>query len=142
MESHRKKHKGSFEVMLYFAYGMNTNSKFMSPRSKRLGVARLLNYSWEMIQFANVYKDVGKSCVGILWEIDDDELLRLDIREGYPTFYDRVVTEVNHNGVSKQAIVYTMTDEYRTDLSDCKPSKGYVDGVIEGFAEDGLTVHA
>jgi gamma-glutamylcyclotransferase (GGCT)/AIG2-like uncharacterized protein YtfP len=114
----------------------------MSTTSKRLGVARLLDYSWELIQFANVYKDAGKSCMGILWDIDADELVLLDIREGYPTFYDRTVTEVNYNGESKQAIVYVMTEEYRKDLSNRRPSKGYVDGVTEGFAEDGLIVQA
>jgi gamma-glutamylcyclotransferase (GGCT)/AIG2-like uncharacterized protein YtfP len=124
--------------VLYFAYGMNTNSKAMSSTSKRLGPAELPNYSWEMIRFANVFEDKEGSCTGILWDIDADELARLDLREGYPTFYDRITTEVIHNGDKKSAIVYTMTDSYRKDLSNYRPTKQYIECVAEGFAEDGI----
>ena len=124
--------------MLYFAYGMNTNSKFMSRENKRLGPATLLNYGWEMLQFANVFAKEGEVAVGILWDIDDKELARLDVREGYPDFYDRVEAEVMHNGEKKKAWVYYMTDRYRRELAAFSPSKTYYDGVIEGYAEDNL----
>lgn len=126
--------------MLYFAYGMNTNSGVMSTTSQRLGPATLLNYQWEMLQFANVFESKGASALGILWDIDEQELQDLDYREGYPSFYDRVMTTVEHNGELKQAWVYYMTPEYRTKLANCKPSQGYYDSVVEGFAQDGLTL--
>lgn len=126
--------------MLYFAYGMNTNSKFMSTKSKRLGVAVLPQYKWEMIQFANVYRDDHSYTIGILWDIDEDELARLDMREGYPTFYERLEADVEHQGEIKKAIVYYMTGEYRRDLKDFPPSTSYYEGVVEGFAEDGITI--
>jgi gamma-glutamylcyclotransferase (GGCT)/AIG2-like uncharacterized protein YtfP len=119
---------------------MNTNSNAMSKTSKRLGAATLPNYSWEMIQFANVFEDKEGSCTGILWDIDADELARLDLREGYPAFYNRITTEVIHQGSKKSAIVYTMTDSYRKDLNKYRPSEQYVDCVIKGFAEDGLVI--
>lgn len=126
--------------MLYFAYGMNTNSSVMSTTSKRLGSATLLNYKWEMLQFANVFESPGATAVGILWDIDEIELQDLDYREGYPTFYDRVSATVEHNGQKKTAWVYYMTPHYRTKLSGASPSPGYYDSVIEGYAQDNLPI--
>ena len=85
--------------MLYFAYGMNTNNSAMSKTSQRLGPAVLVDYKWEMLQFANVFESRGDTAIGILWEIDETELQDLDCREGYPTFYDRVVATVGGNRI-------------------------------------------
>lgn len=126
--------------MLYFAYGMNTNNDQMSPKAVRLGPAVLPNYSWEMLLYANVYKEDGTSSLGILWEIDDEVLEGLDRREGYPVFYDRVFTDVYYNSVTVQAWVYVMTDQNRKDLQGTTPSQHYLDSVTAGFATDGLSV--
>lgn len=126
--------------MLYFAYGMNTNNNAMSKTSKRLGPAKLLDYKWEMLQFANVFETPGVTAIGILWEIDENELQDLDIREGYPTFYNRVMSSVEYNGELTQAWVYYMTTHYRTKLTGCKPSQHYYDSVVEGYAQDGLVI--
>ena len=112
----------------------------MSKTSKRLGPAKLLDYKWEMIQFANVFEMRGVTSIGILWEIDEAELAELDMREGYPTFYDRVIAEVEHNGELIQAWVYYMTPEYRTRLANEKPSPHYYNSVVEGFAQDGIVI--
>ena len=126
--------------MLYFAYGMNTNSSVMSTTSQRLGPATLLDYKWEMLQFANVFESPNDTALGILWNIDETELQELDYREGYPSFYDRVSATVEHQGEQKKAWVYYMTPAYRTKLSSCEPSQYYAQMVTEGFAQDGLTV--
>ena len=126
--------------MLYFAYGMNTNNTQMSPRAVRLGPAVLPNYTWEMLLYANVYENAGTSALGILWEIDDEILAGLDQREGFPVFYNRVFTDVHHNGAVKQAWVYTMTEDNRNHLQGTTPSKHYFESVVEGFATDGLSV--
>jgi gamma-glutamylcyclotransferase (GGCT)/AIG2-like uncharacterized protein YtfP len=126
--------------MLYFAYGMNTNNNAMSKTSKRLGPATLLGYKWEMLQFANVFESKGDATVGILWDIDEAELQDLDYREGYPTFYDRVVANIEHDNQNKRAWVYYMTPHYRTKLTGCEPSQHYYDSVVEGYAQDGLVI--
>lgn len=126
--------------MLYFAYGMNTNNNAMSKTSQRLGPAVLLDYKWEMLQFANVVEVPGVTSIGILWEIDENELKDLDLREGYPSFYNRVLAEVEHNGELVQAWVYYMTSESRTSLAHEKPSQQYYDSVVEGFAQDGIVI--
>jgi gamma-glutamylcyclotransferase (GGCT)/AIG2-like uncharacterized protein YtfP len=124
--------------MLYFAYGMNTNNDQMSPTAKRLGLAELSGFGWEMLMFANVYESQDSITMGILWEIDDAVLAGLDIREGYPTFYTRLVVDVEHQGKTKQAWVYTMTPENRDRLKNEKPSQHYLSSVVEGYATDGL----
>jgi len=126
--------------MLYFAYGMNTNNNAMNKSSIRLGPANLLDYKWEMLQFANVFESRGNAAIGILWEIDEIELQDLDYREGYPTFYDRITTVVEHDRQRKQARVYYMTPHYRTKLTGVKPSEHYYNSVVEGFAQDGLVI--
>jgi hypothetical protein len=126
--------------MLYFAYGMNTNNNAMSKTSKRLGPAILFDYKWEMLQFANVAAMPGVTTLGVLWEIDENELQDLDIREGYPTFYNRVLTEVEHNGELVQSWVYYMMPEYRVKLANEKPSQHYYKSVVDGYAQDGLII--
>lgn len=126
--------------MLYFAYGMNTNSSIMSQTSCRLGAATLVDYGWEMLEYANVFESTGNFTQGILWDIDQAELQQLDYREGYPTFYNRVMACVEHNGEQKSAWVYYMTPVYRTKLSTLPPSKYYYDSVIQGYAQDGLAI--
>lgn len=128
--------------MLYFAYGMNTNNAQMSTTAQRLGPAELHGFAWEMLLYANVYEAWDKSTIGILWEIDDEVLRGLDIREGYPTFYDRLLVNVEHNGETKQAWVYSMTPENRNYLKDKKPSQHYFDSVVEGYATDGIDLLA
>jgi cation transport regulator ChaC len=128
--------------MLYFAYGMNTNNTQMSPTATRLGPAKLNEFAWEMLLYANVYESVGSSCIGILWDIDQDVLAGLDIREGYPTFYTRLLVDVEHQGTTKPAWVYTMTHENREYLKDKKPSEHYYNSVVEGYATDGLDLLA
>ena len=126
---------------LYFAYGMNTNSEMMFDDCNRLGSARLLNYSWEMLRFANVYADPGNHTYGILWEISADALHYLDHRECYPICYNRVSTDVEHEGVIKQAFVYTLTKRFRADYQQDGPSQHYVKMVTAGLLEDGLRIN-
>jgi gamma-glutamylcyclotransferase (GGCT)/AIG2-like uncharacterized protein YtfP len=123
--------------MLYFAYGMNTNDNAM-PGAARLGKSTLLNYSWEMLQYANVYDNYRSNVSGILWDINEDTLKYLDVREGYPDFYNRILTDVEHDGVTKQAWVYYMTDYYREKLKDTTPSDQYLASVVAGYAANGL----
>jgi gamma-glutamylcyclotransferase (GGCT)/AIG2-like uncharacterized protein YtfP len=126
--------------LLYLAYGMNTNNGAMSNTSVRLGAATLIDYQWEMLQFANVFASSGHSTVGILWDIDQTALQDLDCREGYPAFYDRVITQVRHNGEQKSAWVYYMTLESRTNLIGSLPSQHYYDSVVQGYAQQGLLI--
>lgn len=112
----------------------------MSTKATRLGPAILPGYAWEMLMYANVYENADANSIGILWEIDDEVLEGLDLREGYPIFYTRLEVPVFYNNETVTAWVYTMTDENRTSLIGTQPSQHYLDSVRAGFAEDSLSL--
>jgi gamma-glutamylcyclotransferase (GGCT)/AIG2-like uncharacterized protein YtfP len=126
--------------ILYFAYGMLTNTEVMPGNSIRLGAATLFDYEREMLCYANVYESTNSSVEGILWLIDPNILDQLDYTEGYPTFYTRVERTVKFNGLSETAWVYTMTDESRARYKGSMPGTHYVNLVTQGLAEDGLSL--
>ena len=99
----------------YFAYGMLTDPNNMES-ANLVGVATLPNYTFEMLQFANVVATPGSKVYGCLWEIDRDLLAQLDRTEGYPIFYDRKTVPVLCNGTRYEAELYTMTPASREDL--------------------------
>ena len=126
--------------MLFFSYGMLTNNDVMVPTAKRLGVAVLDGYCWEMLRYANVYPSIEDGVVGILWEIDKDILTDLDLREGFPTMYTRLLVEVSHDDEMKMAWVYSMTDRYHDYFKDTVPNTIYLTSVREGYLTDGIEI--
>lgn len=112
----------------------------MSRNAVRLGVADLHNYQWEMLLYANVYQKSDSKTIGILWDIDEEILSALDMREGFPTFYTRLIVDVVHNDEVMQAWVYTMTDENRDRLTGSTPSEHYYNSVVDGYATNGLAL--
>lgn len=112
----------------------------MVPTAKRLGVAVLDGYRWEMLRYANVYPSVEDGVVGILWEIDKDILTVLDLREGFPTMYTRLLVEVSHEDEMKMAWIYSMTDKYHAHFKDSVPNEIYLTSVREGYLTDGIEI--
>jgi gamma-glutamylcyclotransferase (GGCT)/AIG2-like uncharacterized protein YtfP len=97
--------------MLYFAYGMNTNTEEMAhrcPGAKSLGHARLVNHSFRFARHADVEPCDNSFVDGVLWEITDQHLTALDQLEGYPFYYDRVASSVVHESRTFHALVYRM----------------------------------
>ena len=85
--------------MLYFAYGMNTDPNQMDHfNATPLGRAVLLHHSFHLSVHADVRPDINTVVDGVLWEIDDDTLVDLDNREGYPHYYTRNLQLVEFNG--------------------------------------------
>jgi gamma-glutamylcyclotransferase (GGCT)/AIG2-like uncharacterized protein YtfP len=73
----------------------------------------------------------GESVDGVLWLIDEDHLEDLDILEGYPGYYNRAILPVEYRGNIVMAECYRM----QSDNIDCRPSKGYLDMIFEGYRE-------
>lgn len=95
----------------YFAYGMNTDPGAMVQRTgnpKSLGRARLQGWRFRFAYHADVVPDPSAYVDGVLWKISDSHLASLDLREGYPTYYDRKTVTVEHGGDLYEAIVYYM----------------------------------
>jgi gamma-glutamylcyclotransferase (GGCT)/AIG2-like uncharacterized protein YtfP len=123
--------------MLYFAYGMNTNPDEMArrcPQAKSLGHARLINHSFRFAQHADVEPYDGSYVDGVLWEITEDCLRALDQLEGYPSYYDRVVSAVVHESRTYHALVYRMQPGRR----DYGPTRDYYRLVTEGYQAHGV----
>jgi gamma-glutamylcyclotransferase (GGCT)/AIG2-like uncharacterized protein YtfP len=123
----------------YFAYGMLTDPDLMQGIT-RIGVATLPNYSFELLQYANIYVDAGGKTSGVLWAIDSAIQEQLDSIEGYPTFYDRKTVLVHSNGRRFNASVYMMTPDSRELLRDTTPRRDYIQRVSRGYISAGMAL--
>jgi gamma-glutamylcyclotransferase (GGCT)/AIG2-like uncharacterized protein YtfP len=123
--------------MLYFAYGMNTNTQGMArrcPGAVAFGRARLLGHRFRFAGPADVQVDRRYFVDGVLWDITEDCLKSLDVLEGYPYFYERKWAQVEHNQGECSALVYYMQPGHRNS----PPSSGYFNMVNEGYEEFGV----
>ena len=123
--------------MLYFAYGMNTNTQGMAqrcPGAVAFGHARLLGHRFRFSGPADVQVDRRCDADGVLWDITEDCLRSLDSLEGYPYLYNRKWAWVEFQGKQHQALVYYMQPGNRNR----PPSSGYFNCVLEGYEEFGV----
>jgi gamma-glutamylcyclotransferase (GGCT)/AIG2-like uncharacterized protein YtfP len=123
--------------MLYFAYGMNTNPVEMAhrcPGAASLGHARLINHSFRFAQHADVEPCADSYVDGVLWEITEEHLKSLDQLEGYPRYYDRVVSSVIHGARTFHVLVYRM----QPGRPDYGPTRGYYNLIQEGYRAHGV----
>lgn len=126
--------------MLYFAYGMNTNSYEMAlrcPTAISLGSAFLLDAEFRFAGHADIVACDNGVVDGVLWDITDDDLKSLDKLEGFPYYYDRTEFEVEHEGETVQAVAYFMNP----GNNDAEPTTHYLEMLLEGYAEHGVSTH-
>lgn len=123
--------------MLYFAYGMNTNTQGMAsrcPAAVAFGHARLLGHRFRFAGPADVQVDRRDYVDGVLWDITEDCLRALDNLEGYPYFYGRKYATVEFEQGEYDALVYFMQSGHKNS----PPSSGYFNMVLEGYEEFGV----
>lgn len=123
--------------MLYFAYGMNTNTQEMAarcPAALSLGGGRLVDHTFRFSEHADVIKTPGSYVDGLVWEISNKCLESLDVLEGFPYYYNRREKTVYHNGRFVQAITYFMQPGH----VDHAPSIGYFNMVLDGYAQHNI----
>jgi len=123
--------------MLYFAYGMNTNTQGMArrcPGAVAFGHARLLGHRFRFSGPADVQVDHRDYVDGVLWDITDECLKALDTLEGYPYYYGRKWATVEYAQGEHEALVYYMQPGNRNH----PPSSGYFNTVLEGYEEFGV----
>jgi cation transport regulator ChaC len=123
--------------MKYFAYGSNMDQKRMKKRGVRFSErvhAILKGYSLKFNKitsdnpkkgYANIVPDKNGIVEGVLYEIVDSDLSKLDSCEGYPQHYKRVNVKVQlDDGKGIEAVTYiAQPDKVKEGL---KPSKGYL----------------
>ena len=120
--------------MLYFAYGMNTNTQGMAarcPGAVAFGRARLLGHRFRFAGPADVQVDRRDFVDGVLWDITADCLKSLDILEGYPYYYERKWATVEFEQGEYSALVYYMKPGHKNNA----PSSSYFNMVLEGYEE-------
>jgi len=125
--------------MLYFAYGMNTNTQGMArrcPGAVAFGHSRLLGHRFRFAGPADVQVDRREYVDGVLWDITEDCLKALDNLEGYPHYYGRKWATVEFDQGEYPALVYYMQPGNRNR----PPSDGYFNCVLEGYTEFGVPV--
>jgi len=82
----------------------------------------------EGIGFANINEDADGAVEGILYEIADDDLEKLDESERYPDHYDRVVVTVESDGSRHRCCTYrAQPDKVCAGL---KPSRNYLNHIL------------
>lgn len=125
----------------YFAYGSNMNPARMKARK----VEFLSRISAHLLHFKLCFNmqsttEIGNSCAniipvknriveGVLYQLQSDELLKLDPFEGYPLHYDKqTVTVLTKNNVPLTSITYIATDEFVSD--GLFPSQEYLSHLL------------
>ncbi len=127
--------------MKYFAYGSNMNPRKMDELgikfTERIN-ATLKGYTLKFNKasslnpeegFANIIPDEKGLVEGVLYEISDSDLLKLDEYEGHPQHYRRITVKVEtKKGELFDAVTYIASpDKIRNGL---KPSKKYLKNLI------------
>lgn len=129
--------------MKYFAYGSNCNPAVMKKKGVAFTTAerallpgyRLLFNKKAMreklppgIGFANINEDAKGKVEGILYEILDDHLGRLDESERYPDHYLRIQVTVRSNDEMVTCTAYQAhPDKIAAGL---KPSRNYLNHIL------------
>ena len=129
--------------MLYVAYGSNMNLEQMDyrcPNSYVVCNGKLKG--WKLV--FNIHADVIKTndkndyVPVVVWNIADSDWTRLDMYEGFPSYYVKeTVNVILEDGKVEKAIVYTMANNRK---GICRPSESYFECIETGYIENGIDV--
>lgn len=129
--------------MLYVAYGSNMNLEQMDyrcPNSYVVCNGKLKGYKLVFNFHADVIKTDNENdfVPVVVWNIADADWARLDMYEGYPSYYIKeTVNVICDNGKIEKAIVYVMANNRK---GICPPIESYFDCIYEGYVENGIDV--
>lgn len=133
----------------YFAYGSNMDPQQMgerAPSARVVGVGRLDGYrlvfnvystGWEG-GAANLEPDPDAHVWGVVWEVSEEELERLDTYEGHPTFYRREEVTVQTPGGPETCLTYRVAHQ----KGFVRPTDGYYHLLASAIRVQGLPVEA
>lgn len=135
--------------VFYFAYGANMSTKTfqrgyrrLHPQSAERAVLKgyRLAFSEPGIPFfdpgfGNIEEDTDAVCEGVLYRITHEEMDHLDISEGNRAY--RIVDVEVEGAVSGRVLAKTF--QSRAHAHGLLPSKRYLDILIEGAIEHGLS---
>lgn len=131
----------------YLAYGSNLNVQQMAlrcPTAKAIGTAIIKDY--ELLfkgsktgAYLTIEPKVGAEVPVAVWSVEPADEQRLDVYEGYPTFYykaelDLPVRYFSGKTVVRKAFVYIMREERPLGM----PSGSYVRTCLDGYRNFGF----
>lgn len=139
----------------YFAYGSNLNTQDLEKWCERMGrpcaltgkgVPAYLPDHEVVFDYLSPSRKggvldlrpaIGKIVPGALFEVTEENLRTLDLKEGVPLIYRRVEKRLLFaDGREVQALAYEVAPEYRAP-APVPPSEKYVDLVAQGLAAFG-----
>ena len=128
--------------MYYFAYGSNMDEDRMKRRGVRFfrklsGILHGHNLEFDKVSSknenegkANVVPDEDNIVEGVLYEIKDGDISKLDEREVCPEHYVRMQMDIETKEGTKKAEIYIANkDKIKTGL---KPTKEYLSHLLAG----------
>ena len=136
------------EKRYYLAYGSNLNVRQMKlrcPTARIVGTAtiegyRLMFKGSKTGSYLTIEQEEG-CCVPVgVWEVTEQDEIRLDHYEGYPTFYYKTEMELPITGIrsgkvrQRKAFVYIMHEERPLGI----PSNMYMQTCMEGYFNFGF----
>ncbi len=129
--------------MRYFAYGSNMDQKRMRDRGVEFtSRERAILKGWRLVfnkvanrnpkeGYANIVEDKDGVVEGILYEISEEGMGRLDDCEGHPDHYYREkVTVILDNGEEVKAITYIA--QPKMERGGLKPTREYLNHLLAG----------
>lgn len=111
-------------MIKYFAYGSNMSPSRLIERdvkyqNRQKGVLRgyrfIINkksYKNPSIGFANIIEDEHSIVEGVLYDVENSEIEKLDIFEGFPKHYNRIKVYIEVDGYFHEAITYIGNSNY------------------------------
>ena len=124
----------------YLAYGSNLNIRQMAlrcPTAKTVGTAVFKGSKTGA--YLTIEPKVGAEVPVAVWAVEPADEKRLDVYEGFPTFYYKAEIELSvryfsGKTVGRTAFVYIMHEERPLGL----PSGSYVRTCLEGYRNFGF----
>jgi gamma-glutamylcyclotransferase (GGCT)/AIG2-like uncharacterized protein YtfP len=133
--------------MLYFSYGSFLDSETLKrhcPKAVYKGKAILPNWEVQFNFMSRTYKGgvtgiepaAAKLVRGVLYDVDDGELLHLDSVEGVPEgiYFRQTIYVVDEAGRAVKAATYRTTNP----KGPFKPTRQYIGLMIKGAKEHSL----
>lgn len=130
------------ERIYYFAYGSNMDEERMMERGAKIysnvrGVLKNYKLVFNKIAsagkgegFANIEKEERNQVEGIIYEIDYEKISKLDLYEGVPKHYNRILIEVETpRGVLKCEVYIANSNMVKEGL---KPERDYLNKLLKG----------
>jgi hypothetical protein len=131
----------------YLAYGSNLNIRQMAlrcPTSKPVGTAVIKDYGLlfkgnKTGAYLTIEPKVGAEVPVAVWSVEPADEKRLDVYEGFPTFYYKTELELpvryfSGKTVVRKAFVYIMHEERKLGI----PTSAYIRTCVDGYRQFGF----